>query len=306
MASRRPRMPRVPGAQRAQGPARPEDGAAAQEAAGQDAEVVELRRAAEAADASVSEDADRIVAERGVGGETPDAEGAKVPKGAREKGAAGRDGKDAEEAAEGRAPKGAAAAKDSEGDRDSAVSSSRIAREPDSTVARLRPSAAASRPGGATLRRTGPGRTAEQAAQDAARRRQPAPKPVPARSVTGRSLVVIAVVFIAATLMAPTLRVYLNQSLEMSAAQTDIADQQRKKAEYEQRIARWEDPEYVKQQARDRLDLVMPGETLYMVTGKDRLQKAPEQTASTQEEPVNEHLPWAEGLWDSVVRAATE
>ena len=48
------------------------------------------------------------------------------------------------------------------------------------------------------------------------------------------------------------------------------------------------------------------GETLYMVTGQDRLQEAPEEPAGAEEEPVNEHLPWAEGLWDSVVRAATE
>lgn len=285
MASRRPRMPRVPGAQRAQAEAAKAKAEAAQ-AASEDAtadaprdggspdqggEVVEMRRAADAADASVTEDAEA--------GASP---------------------------------------------------SARIAREPDPHVSTLRPAArtagsrpagtaraagttrtagsrpTGTRPGGAPQRRLGPSRTAEQAAQDAARRRQPPPKPVPARSVTGRSLVVIAVIFIAATLMAPTLRVYLNQSLEISAAQEDIADQQRKKAEYEDRIDRWEDPEFVKQQARDRLDLVMPGETLYMVTGKDRLEKAPEETATTQEEPVNEHLPWAEGLWDSVVRAATE
>lgn len=201
-----------------------------------------------------------------------------------------------------------------------AASSARIAREPDETVSTLhpgaRPTGTSSRPGSrpagpraagaAPQRRFGPGRSPAQAAQDAARRREPAPRPVPARSVTGRSLMVIAVIFIAATLMAPTLRVYLNQSLEIAAAEQDIQDQQRQKDEYEERIARWEDPDFVRQQARDRLDLVMPGETLYMVTGQDRLEEVPEEPAGPQEEPVNEHLPWAEGLWDSVVRAAIE
>lgn len=201
-----------------------------------------------------------------------------------------------------------------------AASSARIAREPDETVSTLhpgaRPTGTSSRPGSrpagpraagaAPQRRFGPGRSPAQAAQDAARRREPAPRPVPARSVTGRSLMVIVVIFIAATLMAPTLRVYLNQSLEIAAAEQDIQDQQRQKDEYEERIARWEDPDFVRQQARDRLDLVMPGETLYMVTGQDRLEEVPEEPAGPQEEPVNEHLPWAEGLWDSVVRAAIE
>lgn len=345
MVSRRPRMPRVPGAERAQAEAAKAEEAkaaaakaraAADEAAqrraaetGEDStadgeastgeqskdarskggDVVELRRVADAAEASVGEDASRIVAERDVK-DAPKGTGRDTDK-TGTKGTGKPGGQDSEKDA----PKDAAASS----------ASSRIATEPGPSVSRLRPAAgprgtgaasgsrpagrsrtAGARPTGSPQRRLGPGRTPEQAAQDAARRRQPAPKPVPARSVTGRSLVVIAVVFIAATLMAPTLRVYLNQSLEIAAAEQDIEDQQRQKAEYEDRIARWEDPDYVRQQARDRLDLVMPGETLYMVTGQDRLEEVPEETATTQEEPVNEHLPWAEGLWDSVVRAATE
>lgn len=348
MVSRRPRMPRVPGAsgrapaeesttapkaaeEEAQGEARAAaTGAAAQPAGAQEGEVVELRRAADAADEPVGRDAARIVAEKDqrAGRDAAGAEGASAAK---------------DEAAKDGA--GPAAEKPTARDAAAPSSAARIAREPDSTVSTLRPgsrprgtgsqlrgtgsrpagarpgpaagpSAAGaaepargrggSRPAPAPQRRLGPGRTAEQAAQDAARRREPAPRPVPARSVTGRSLLVIAVIFIAATLMAPTLRVYLNQSLEIAAAEQDIQDQRRTKAEYEDRIARWEDEDFVKQQARDRLDLVMPGETLYRVTGQDRLEQAPQEAASTREEPVNEDLPWAEGLWDSVVRAATE
>ncbi|XNZ00511.1 septum formation initiator family protein [Micrococcus luteus] len=344
MVSRRPRMPRVPGAaerslaadprtapQAARGAApdttsegaRSADPTATEAKGVKEGEVVELRRAAEAADESVGRDAARSVAEKDPRegtdtGAGPDTSAAKGPRAAED------------------TPAGDAAEEKSPAEPPS--SSSRIAREPDSTVSTLRPGArpgsggawpvgarpgprpgpraadagqpgrtrGGSRPAPAPQRRLGPGRTAEHAAQDAARRREPAPKPVPARSVTGRSLVVIAVIFIAATLMAPTLRVYLNQSLEIAAAEQDIQDQRRQKAEYEDRIARWEDEDFVKQQARDRLDLVMPGETLYRVTGQDRLEQVPEEDASTREQPVDEGLPWAEGLWDSVVRAATE
>ncbi|MCT2006334.1 septum formation initiator family protein [Micrococcus lylae] len=341
MVSRRPRMPRVPGAERARAEAAEAEqakAAAEARAAADDAvrrraaettedlaaehsaadgetakenatsagerstggDVVELRRAADAAETSVGEGAADIVAEREV------KDSAEHP---------GRNGEDPEK--DGETAGGT--------DAPASTASSRIATEPGPSVSRLRPAGgsrgagsasdprpsarshtAGARPAGSPQRRLGPGRTPEQAAQDVARRRQPAPKPVPARSVTGRSLVVIAVIFIAATLMAPTLRVYLNQSLEIAAAEQDIEDQQRQKAEYEERIARWEDPDFVRQQARDRLDLVMPGETLYMVTGQDRIEEVPEETDDAQEEPVNEHLPWAEGLWDSVVRAATE
>lgn len=146
------------------------------------------------------------------------------------------------------------------------------------------------------------------AVSQAARRRAPLPEPVPARQITGRSLLVVAALLVAAVLVAPTLRVFLNQQLEISATRADIAERKEEQARYEERIRRWDDPAYVAQQARDRLDLVMPGETLYTVSGLPEEGAAP---AEDEDQPaptdaVNARLPWAEGLWDSVVRSATE
>ncbi|MDX2341137.1 septum formation initiator family protein [Micrococcus sp. M4NT] len=146
------------------------------------------------------------------------------------------------------------------------------------------------------------------AVSQAARRRAPLPEPVPARQITGRSLLVVAALLVAAVLLAPTLRVFLNQQLEISATRADIAERKEEQARYEERIRRWDDPAYVAQQARDRLDLVMPGETLYTVSGLPEEGAAP---AEDEDQPaptdaVNARLPWAEGLWDSVVRSATE
>ncbi|WP_343282245.1 septum formation initiator family protein [Micrococcus sp. 2A] len=146
------------------------------------------------------------------------------------------------------------------------------------------------------------------AVSQAARRRAPLPEPVPARQITGRSLLVVAALLVAAVLVAPTLRVFLNQQLEISATRADIAERKEEQARYEERIRRWDDPAYVAQQARDRLDLVMPGETLYTVSGLPEEGAAP---AEDEDQPaptdaVNARLPWAEGLWDSVVRSATQ
>ncbi|MEO4038545.1 septum formation initiator family protein [Micrococcaceae bacterium Sec6.3] len=146
------------------------------------------------------------------------------------------------------------------------------------------------------------------AVSQAARRRAPLPEPVPARQITGRSLLVVVALLVAAVLVAPTLRVFLNQQLEISATRADIAERREEQARYEERIRRWDDPAYVAQQARDRLDLVMPGETLYTVSGLPEEGAAP---AEDEDQPaptdaVNARLPWAEGLWDSVVRSATE
>lgn len=153
-------------------------------------------------------------------------------------------------------------------------------------------------------------RRAASAAATAARRRAPLPEPVPARQITGRSLIVVAVLLVAAVLVAPTLRAFLNQQLEISAAREEIATMQAQREDYERRIQLWDDPAYVTQQARERLELVMPGETLYSVTGRpsetDTATETEDTPAAGADEVVNTRLPWAEGLWDSAVRAGLE
>ena len=151
-------------------------------------------------------------------------------------------------------------------------------------------------------------RRAASAAATAARRRAPLPEPVPARQITGRALIVVAVLLVAAVLVAPTLRAFLNQQLEISAAREEIATMQAQREDYERRIQLWDDPAYVTQQARERLELVMPGETLYSVTGRpsETDTEAEDTPAAGADEVVNTRLPWAEGLWDSAVRAGLE
>ncbi|MCR8674636.1 septum formation initiator family protein, partial [Micrococcus sp. HG099] len=140
----------------------------------------------------------------------------------------------------------------------------------------------------------------------AARRRAPLPDPVPARQITGRSLLVVAVLLVAAVLVAPTLRAFLNQQLEIAAAEEEIAAMQAQREDYEERIRLWDDPGYVTQQARERLELVMPGETLYSVTGVPEEAPRDPRPEAPAGETVNTRLPWAEGLWDSAVRAGLE
>ena len=117
-----------------------------------------------------------------------------------------------------------------------------------------------------------------------------------------------AVLLLAAVLVAPTLRAFLNQQLEISAAREEIAAMQAQREDYERRIQLWDDPAYVTQQARERLELVMPGETLYSVTGRpsETDTEAEDTPAAGADEVVNTRLPWAEGLWDSAVRAGLE
>ncbi|NUL44150.1 hypothetical protein F7P69_02925 [Cellulosimicrobium funkei] len=130
-------------------------------------------------------------------------------------------------------------------------------------------------------------------------------EPVPARNFTGRSVAFLVVLFVAAVLLAPTLRVFLDQQAEIRAVQEDIAAEQQLQQDLTSEIARWEDPAYIQQQARERFNLVMPGEQTYMVIGGDESVEDPVPPPASPSD-VNQDMPWADALLDSVVRAGTD
>lgn len=130
--------------------------------------------------------------------------------------------------------------------------------------------------------------------------------PVPAKAFSGRMLA-LAVVMIAITiLLAPTVKIFIDKRAEISALQADIAARQAQQDGLNEQISRWQDPHYVKQQARDRINMVMPGETGYWVFGSDLpAGKASSQTGQTAtQDPAK--LPWVDSLWESVRRSATD
>ena len=130
--------------------------------------------------------------------------------------------------------------------------------------------------------------------------------PVPAKAFSGR-LLALGVVMIAITIMlAPTVKIFLEKRAEIAALEADISAKQAKQADLKRQVSRWQDPNYVKQQARDRINMVMPGETGYWVFGSDlpaanlRFRRR----AGTATDPAN--LPWVDSLWDSIRRSATD
>jgi cell division protein FtsB len=103
------------------------------------------------------------------------------------------------------------------------------------------------------------------------------------------------------------LREYLSQSGRIAAAEAQNAEQQRRVTALEQQLQQWQDPAYVRAQARARLHFVMPGEYAYVVLAPS----ADKGTASTPGAPaavpgtvaVGPESPWYSQLWGSV-RAA--
>lgn len=130
-------------------------------------------------------------------------------------------------------------------------------------------------------------------------------QPIPAKAFSGRMLA-LAVVMVAITIMlAPTVKIFFDKKAELDALNADIAAREAEGTALRQQVSRWQDPNYVKQQARDRINMVMPGETGYWVFGSD-LPAGTDAVEPGAATPDPADLPWVDSLWESITRAATD
>ena len=123
--------------------------------------------------------------------------------------------------------------------------------------------------------------------------------------VTRRAIVLILVVVALVISFGGSLRGYLAQQHELAVAEQEIRDRSAQIADLEAELARWDDPDYVKAQARDRLGWVMPGETGYRVIGAEGKPIGGGVVIESAEKlPAGEHEPvWWDRLWGSMQAA---
>ncbi len=147
-------------------------------------------------------------------------------------------------------------------------------------------------------------RTADQMRAAAERvRAKRGKETVPARNLSARFIALIGLVVLMVLTTLPSINTYVKQQAEINELQADINQRKQEQQNLEAEIARWGDSAYVKQQARDRINLVMPGERKYLVIGD-----LPETKDEPAESPhdVRADLPWADALLDSIRRAGTD
>jgi cell division protein FtsB len=160
---------------------------------------------------------------------------------------------------------------------------------------------------------TGPGQSAGRSRTSAARLVRapespvgaaPAGGPGPVRATsrwTSRAAVLTLVVAVLLVSYASSLRAFLVQRAHINQVQTEIARTQAQIEALEDEKAKWEDPAYVEQQARQRLGYVLPGERTYLVLDEDG---QPLRPASNLDDPddVLSTTPtaWWSQAWESV------
>ena len=119
-----------------------------------------------------------------------------------------------------------------------------------------------------------------------------------------RMVAVLAFAALAVIIVISPLRAFVAQQTQIRDLNAELAARKAHIEQLEDSIALWNDPEYVKAQARERLGYVMPGQTLYFVSGGPA---DPEKIAEQKVQEANEArraiTPFYVTLWDSITVA---
>ncbi|GGK48734.1 hypothetical protein GCM10011591_20150 [Nocardia camponoti] len=119
---------------------------------------------------------------------------------------------------------------------------------------------------------------------------------------TGKAVILAAVLCgLALTLAVPT-RTYFSQRAEAVALATQRTELEADLAALRDRRAQQQDPAYIRSEARDRLRLVMPGETPYIVQVPGI--EAPTPPPMSTRRPAPD--PWYTDLWRSISEPVQE
>ena len=85
------------------------------------------------------------------------------------------------------------------------------------------------------------------------------------RRTSNRLLAFSAILFLLALTIAPPVKHYFTQRAQISALKSQLAADNSALQKARQELLLWQDPEYIKSQARERLHFVLPGERQYIV-----------------------------------------
>jgi cell division protein FtsB len=125
-----------------------------------------------------------------------------------------------------------------------------------------------------------------------------------------RPVTTVAGVFVLlALLLTPYLKPWLAQRAEISRKKTEVAALEDQVEALRSERRRWDDPDYVKAQARQRLHLVMPGETGYVAVprtpSRATVSTDPRrQAANDARAGANAGRPWYDTIWQSLRTAS--
>jgi cell division protein FtsB len=123
----------------------------------------------------------------------------------------------------------------------------------------------------------------------------------PRPRITGRAVILVLVLAVLTVSYASSMRAYLQQRSHITDLKMAIAQREASINELEREKQRWEDPAFVRAQARARFGYLMPGETGFQVLDADG-QPLESQTSLHDPSEVVKTVPtpWWSDAWDSM------
>ncbi|MFI5060079.1 MAG: septum formation initiator family protein [Actinomycetales bacterium] len=120
---------------------------------------------------------------------------------------------------------------------------------------------------------------------------------------SGFSLVMMGLLILAVVVLAPSLSALIQQRQQIADQQKAVDQLSAQVNDLKEQRARWNDPSYIRSQARDRLYYVMPGEVSYLV-----IDDRPPAAKAGEETPVSSklqktHTDWLGSLFGSFMGA---
>jgi cell division protein FtsB len=124
------------------------------------------------------------------------------------------------------------------------------------------------------------------------------------RPGSGRTFSLVAVFFIFALVLAPPIQHYFTQRAQINALRAQVDGDRAALEAARLEFIRWQDPDYVKAQARERLHFVMPGERQYIVTGTPNGDG--EVTGNIVADQLEDGAPWYTRMIASITQVTSE
>jgi len=118
-------------------------------------------------------------------------------------------------------------------------------------------------------------------------------------SLNARAVALAVVIFMLALLLAAPAQRYFVQRAQISALQHQLSASQQQVRNARAELLRWQDPAYIKAQARARLHFVMPGETQYIVVDSSKSHEVPSTSAAIATD-LPAQAAWYERLISSI------
>lgn len=119
--------------------------------------------------------------------------------------------------------------------------------------------------------------------------------------VSGFTVLVASLTILGILILAPTLKIVVEQRQQVADLQAELKRNQNALNALNKQKARWDDPAYIRAQARERLYYVMPGEINFLVINNGEVEEVETEAPTTELRDTDTN--WVKGALASILVA---